>query len=79
MSVGYDDEEEIRYTVRVHVTVHGARAYPEIGLRDWTGERQYTVDRRFRSGAQDYSAADITSGEIIDHFVSEYTGHLRDR
>jgi hypothetical protein len=79
ISVEYDEEEEIRYTVRAHVTVHGARAYAEIGLRDWTGERQYTVDRKFRSGAQDYSAADITSDEIINHFVTEYTGHLRDR
>ena len=79
MSVEYDDEEEIRYTVRVRVTAHGARAYPEVALRDWTGDRQYTVDRRFRSGAQDYSATDITSDEIINHFVTEYTGYLRDR
>ena len=79
MSVEYDDEEDIRYTVRVHVTAHGARAYPELGLRDGIGERQYTVARRFRSGAQDYSAADITSDEITNHFVSEYTGHLGER
>jgi choline/glycine/proline betaine transport protein len=79
MSVEYDDGEEIRYTVRVHVTTHGARAYPELGLRDWTGERQYTADSRFRSGAQDYNAADITSDEIINHFVTEYTGHFRNR
>jgi hypothetical protein len=79
MSVEYDDEEEIRYTVRIHVTAHGARAYPEVGLRDWTGERQYTVDRRFRGGAQDYSAADITHDEIVNHLVTEYTGYPRDR
>ena len=78
MTVEYQNEEELAYMVRVRVTAHGARAYPEMRLRIWTGDRQYTAQGSFRSGAQDYGAADITKDEVINYFVAQYTGHFRE-
>lgn len=77
ISVEYEGREELDYTIEVRVNSRGAFATPVIRFTE-KGQR-YKGEGFFRSGAQDYTASDITKDEVIANVIHEYKMHATAR
>ncbi|MCK5849653.1 MAG: hypothetical protein KAH23_01965 [Kiritimatiellae bacterium] len=70
-------EEEIMYRIQGRIFPNGVLPFAEIRFRQRKGLKLITVESMFRSGTPDYSLSDITSQEIIENFVNNYTKRVQ--
>lgn len=71
--VTFQDKNEINYMIKVK------DLYPSVVLRltDEKDGRRYVAEEYLRSGNQDYTVSDISTDEIIHHFLSKYKQRLK--
>jgi len=74
--VSYKGEAELGYSIKVRMRAGSAFPYPETRFRDPTDGKMYRGEGFLRSGAQDYTVAQITKEEIIKHCLSDYKSHM---
>lgn len=79
ITVHHEDRQEIRYDMKVNMYPGRAFPSPQIHFTDPSDGKPYRAEGHLRSGAQDYTIADIGKEEIIRHFLSEYMVHARRR
>ncbi|MBM4143226.1 MAG: hypothetical protein FJ225_06505 [Lentisphaerae bacterium] len=70
-------EEEMTYRVMGRTLPNGVLPCAEVRFRQRKGLRFITVESMFRSGAQDYTLADVTPDEIVRDFVQNYTSRVQ--
>ncbi len=76
MSVRYQDQEEIWYSIKTGIYPNYVRAYPQYRMYAISG-RAFTLQGYFRSGSQDYHALSLTKDEIINNFMSHYQPRIK--
>ena len=70
-------EEEISYRVHARTLPTGVLPVSEIRCRERKGLKLVTVESMIRSGPQTYKLSEITSDDIIQNFVENYTKRVR--
>ena len=73
ISVRNEGEEELIYRIQGRTFPTKVLPYAEIRFRERKGLKLIRVESMFRDGSEDYSLTDITTDEIIESFVGEYT------
>jgi hypothetical protein len=77
INVQYNGEEEMVYRLQIRRLPDRELPFAEIRHKERKGLRYVTVERMLRSGDQKYTIADITSEEIIEHFIVHYIKHSK--
>ena len=72
--VTYQGNTELEY--RLHVKVYPTRAVPVPETQYYSDGKLWRGEGYLKSGAQDYSIADITKSDIINHFLMDYKLHV---
>jgi hypothetical protein len=75
--VSNNGEEEMMYRVQGRMFPNGILPFAEVRFRERKGRRYITVESVFRSGASDYTLADVTPGEVIENFLEEYMRRVK--
>lgn len=75
--ISYDGEEELSYRIQGRMFPTGMLPYAEIRYRQRGGLKLVTVESLFRPGSQNYRTTDITKEEVIQHFIKNYTSHVK--
>ena len=70
-------EEEITYRIQGRTFPNGVLPFAEIRCRQRNGLKLVTVESMFRSGTPEYSLDDVTSEEVIENFISNYTKRVQ--
>ena len=75
INVQYNGVEEMVYRLQIRRLPDRELPYAEIRYRERKGLRYVTVERMLRSGSDTYYITDLTSDEIIQHFIEHYMKH----
>lgn len=70
-------EEEMTYRIQGRTFPTGFLPYAEVRFRQRKGLKLITVESMFRSGIPNYQTRDITSDEIISHFLENYMQRVK--
>jgi hypothetical protein len=70
--VYFEGDEELDYSLEVMLSPGLAFPRPVIHYTEWASSRRLRVECLLRTGIQDYDISDITTDEIIEHFLNEY-------
>jgi hypothetical protein len=70
-------EEEISYRVHARTLPTGVLPVAEIRCRERKGLKLLTVESMIRNAKPNYALSDITTEDIIDNFVDNYTKRVR--
>jgi len=71
-----EGEEEMRYRIQGRMFPNGVLPFADIRCKERKGRKFVTVESMFRSGSSDYTLSDITSDEVIENFVENYTRRI---
>ena len=71
--VARGSDEEMTYRLQGRAFPNGILPYAQIRCRQRKGLRLITVESMVRKGAPTYAITDITSEEVIQSFLEEYT------
>ena len=74
--IKYNGQEEFEYAIHIRVSPGHAVPVPKTRRRDKKDGKLFGAEGYLRSGTQDYSISEITKDEIIEHFLSDYMGHI---
>ncbi len=66
---------EFDYSIKFEINRNGAFPYPEEQIPDTQG-KNFQTKGFLRSGGQDYTTADITKDEIINHVILVYKNRM---
>ena len=79
VQVHFHGQVELDYYLNTRISSGGASIYPETHNIDSQNGRPFVAEGVLRSGAQDYSFADISKDELIRHMLSEFKKSVESR
>ncbi len=77
LTVCHSGEEELTYRIQCRVFPSRIVPYVDLRFRQRRGLRLLRAEAMLREGPAEYTINDISSQEIIDHFVDTYTRRVK--